>query len=115
MRALASHRFFAALEIHLAIITAFGLIYRWRTRKLPKADRAGTLASRPARDPDAGGVRVVGPLALFTLDSGSWETRGHDIPATPATEPLSVTDITGPQVMIPAARTVEAVRQLPAA
>jgi len=28
---------------------------------------------------------LMTPLALFTLDSGSWETRGHQ--ALPATQP----------------------------
>src|SRR6202020_3043802 len=84
VRALASHRFFAALEIHLAIITAFGLIYRWRTRKLPKEERVGTLAFVPLAILMPVAYALLAPLALFTLDSGSWETRGHEIPATPA-------------------------------
>src|SRR6185295_3308788 len=39
LRSLASHKFFAALEIHLMVVAVFGLYYRWRVRKLPAEDR----------------------------------------------------------------------------
>jgi hypothetical protein len=43
------------------------------------------------------------PLALFTLDSGSWETRGHG-DAEPQAEP--VTELaTGPHILVPAMAT----------
>jgi hypothetical protein len=44
------------------------------------------------------------PLALFTLDSGSWETRGHEAEATaePVAEPATVEAITGQHVLVPA-------------
>ena len=107
VRALAAHRFFEAVQIHIMIIIAFGVVYRWRVRNLPKEERVGTLAFLPLAILMPVAYALLAPLALFTLDSGSWETRGHELPAQ-ALEP--VTDITGPQVLIPATVSAEAVR-----
>jgi hypothetical protein len=51
------------------------------------------------------------PLALFTLDSGSWETRGHEGDAEPTAEPIpeSITS-TGQHVLVPALATADQVR-----
>jgi hypothetical protein len=66
---------------------------------------------------------LLTPLALFTLDSGSWETRGHEVPE-PEALPEPIADlVSGPQVLVPAAIGVDTVRtararsqaQLPAA
>jgi hypothetical protein len=68
---------------------------------------------------------LLSPLALFTLDTGSWETRGPDAPAT-AAEPVPISELvaTGPHLLVqPAlepvrARTVDPIpgqAQLPAA
>jgi hypothetical protein len=88
VRALASHKFFAALEIHLMIIAVFGLYYRWRVRKEPVAERVGTLAFMPLALLMPVAYALLAPLALFTLDSGSWETRGVPETATGVAAPV---------------------------
>jgi N-acetylglucosaminyltransferase len=121
IRALASHHFFPALKIHLMVVALFGAYYRWRVRKQPPEERVGALSFLPLSLLMPVTYALLTPLALFTLDSGSWETRGHDeAAAEPTAEP--VTDITGPQVLVPAAVAAEPVRnrrgsqaQLPAA
>jgi hypothetical protein len=44
---------------------------------------------------------LLTPLALFTLDSGSWETRGHDASADDGGEPV-IEIGTGQHVLVPA-------------
>jgi cellulose synthase/poly-beta-1,6-N-acetylglucosamine synthase-like glycosyltransferase len=104
VRALESHRFFPSMQLHLEIVVAFGLYYRWRVRKLPKAERVGSLAFLPLTLLMPITYALLTPLALFTLDSGSWETRGHEAEATaePVAEPVGVETITGQHVLVPA-------------
>jgi hypothetical protein len=45
---------------------------------------------------------LLTPLALFTLDSGSWETRGHDSSTADTAEPV-IEIGTGQHVLVPAA------------
>jgi cellulose synthase/poly-beta-1,6-N-acetylglucosamine synthase-like glycosyltransferase len=121
VRALEAHRFFPSMQLHLEIVAVFGLYYRWRVRKLPKEERVGALwfLSLTLLMPIT--YALLTPLALFTLDSGSWETRGHEAEAT--VEPIGETAITGQHVLVPAAAvSAEPVRararseaQLPAA
>ena len=98
IRALAAHRFYEALEIHMVIILLFGVFYRWRVRKLPAHERVGALAFMPLAILMPIAYALLAPLALFTLDSGSWETRRHEMPV-PALDPVA--DTTGP-MLIPA-------------
>jgi N-acetylglucosaminyltransferase len=118
VRALASHKFFAALEIHLGIIALMGVYYRWRCRKVPAEDRVGALAFMPLALLMPVAYALLAPLALFTLDSGSWETRNHELPAT-AKEPAhsDISDFTGPQVVVnrQVGRQTGQAQQLPAA
>ena len=101
IRALASHKFYAALEIHLGIIAIFGLYYRWRARKEPRAERVGALAFMPLALLMPVAYALLAPLALFTLDSGSWETRAIPQPeALPAD--AAVANATGPQLALAA-------------
>jgi cellulose synthase/poly-beta-1,6-N-acetylglucosamine synthase-like glycosyltransferase len=90
MRALAAFKFFPALVYHIEIVVIFGLIYRWKTRKLPKADRVGSLAFMPLSFLMPITYALLTPLALFTLDTANWETRGHEEPAAadPVPEPF---------------------------
>src|SRR5690349_16146603 len=76
-RALAAHRLFAGLAAHAAVLAVFGLYYRWRTRRWPAHQRVGALAFVPQALVMPVTYALLTPLALFTLDSGSWETRGH--------------------------------------
>lgn len=56
---------------------------RWRVRAWPAHQRVGALSfvAQALVMPVTYGLLT--PLALFTLDSGSWETRGHDAGAGP--------------------------------
>jgi len=76
MRAALSGRLFAALTLHIALLVPFGLYYRWRTRRWPAERRVGALAFLPQALLMVVTYALLTPLALFTLDSASWETRG---------------------------------------
>jgi len=78
VRALAAHKFFPALVLHTEAVAFFGLLYRFRTRALPKAERVGPLAFIPLSLLMPVTYALLTPLALFTLDTASWETRNHE-------------------------------------
>jgi hypothetical protein len=89
VRALAAHKFFPALVLHTEAVAFFGLLYRFRTRRLPKAERVGPLAFIPLSLLMPVTYALLTPLALFTLDTASWETRNHeDTVPEPAAEPI---------------------------
>jgi cellulose synthase/poly-beta-1,6-N-acetylglucosamine synthase-like glycosyltransferase len=123
IRALASFRFFPALQLHIYMMVCFGLYYRWKVRKMPKEERVGALAFVPLSLLMPITYALLTPLALFTLDSGSWETRGHNVEVAgdPRVEQLPEF-ATGQHVLVPAAALAEPMRtrarsqaQLPAA
>ena len=106
VRALSAGWFYEALQIHLYIVVVFGLYYAWRVRKNIASERVGALAFLPIALLLPITYALMTPLALFTLDSGSWETRGHEEPKTSAAtgaEPIpeSITS-TGQHVLVPA-------------
>ena len=118
VKALAAQKFFAALEIHIMVMAVFGVFYRWCVRKVPKEERVGAFDFLPLSVLMPVAYALLAPLALFTLDSGSWETRGHQEPeAAPAEQ---ITEISAP-VLVAGSRVgrqtgdAVAVRQLPAA
>jgi N-acetylglucosaminyltransferase len=78
--ALTSHRLLFAVAAHAAILAAYGAYYRWRVRAWPAHERVGALSYLPHAlcMPISNGLMVA--LALFTLDSSSWETRGPPPP-----------------------------------
>jgi cellulose synthase/poly-beta-1,6-N-acetylglucosamine synthase-like glycosyltransferase len=126
VRALASFKFFPALVLHMEAVAFFGLLYRWRTRKLPKSERVGALAFLPLSWLMPVTYALLTPLALFTLDTSNWETRNHeepvDLPAPEPvremlSEPIAVAIETTGSVAAPAvaARTRSSHAQLPAA
>ncbi len=89
VRALAAHKFFPALVLHTEAVAFFGLLYRFRTRRLPKAERVGPLAFIPLSLLMPVTYALLTPLALFTLDTASWETRNHeDTVPEPVAEPI---------------------------
>ncbi|HET7499592.1 MAG TPA: glycosyltransferase family 2 protein [Kofleriaceae bacterium] len=77
-RALASGRFLPALVGHMVVLAIFGLYYRWRVRSWPADQRVGPLAFLPQALIMPVTYGLLTPLAVFTLDSASWETRGHE-------------------------------------
>jgi cellulose synthase/poly-beta-1,6-N-acetylglucosamine synthase-like glycosyltransferase len=125
IRALSAGWFFEGLKIHLMVVAMFGVYYAWRVRKLPASERVSAIAFVPMALTMPVTYALMTPLALFTLDSGSWETRGHE--AESANEPATIGDIvTGQHILVPAlaaepirgrARTVDtgSQAQLPAA
>lgn len=72
---------------HLGVISAFSLVYYLApsTRRLPPWLRVHPLAFLPMAVLMPVAYLLLTPLGLFTLDSASWETRGHVAPpAAPA-------------------------------
>jgi len=86
--ALATGRFWDLAMLHLGIATVLGLVYRVQTRKLPEDERVSALCYLSAILVMPVTYLVLTPLALFTLDTGSWETRGEaHQPVTPGHRP----------------------------
>ena len=88
VRALAAHKFFPALVLHTEAVVFFGLLYYWRNRKLPREERVGPLSFIPLSLLMPVTYALLTPLALFTLDTGSWETRNHEEAVPEAAEPV---------------------------
>ncbi len=78
VRGIMAGKFFGAMVLHLAVVALLGMVYRWRTRKMPKEERVGVLAFTPLTLLMPVTYALLTPLALFTLDTGSWETRNHE-------------------------------------
>lgn len=121
IRALGMQKFFPALEIHIGAVALFGLYYRWRVRKMPANERVSAMAFMPLSLLMPITYALLTPLALFTLDTGSWETRGHEADVSVAEPPAELVTTTGKlhHITEPVrARTVEPIpgqAQLPAA
>jgi cellulose synthase/poly-beta-1,6-N-acetylglucosamine synthase-like glycosyltransferase len=117
VRALAAHKFFPALVLHTEAVVFFGILYRWRTRKLPKSERVGPLAFIPLSLLMPVTYALLTPLAMFTLDTASWETRNHE-EAEPEPLPEPIREITA-EVRVgepaPAVARARSHAQLPAA
>jgi cellulose synthase/poly-beta-1,6-N-acetylglucosamine synthase-like glycosyltransferase len=77
--------FWHLATVHTLILLLMGAIYRWEVRSLPAEQRVNPVwfAAMGIVMPVTYIVHNV--LALWTLDSGSWETRGH-VAAAPAIE-----------------------------
>jgi N-acetylglucosaminyltransferase len=88
IRALAAHKFFPALVLHTEAVVFFGMLYRWRNRKLPRAERVGARSFIPHSLLMPVTYALLTPLALFTLDTASWETRNHEEAAPEPVEPI---------------------------
>jgi cellulose synthase/poly-beta-1,6-N-acetylglucosamine synthase-like glycosyltransferase len=76
--------FWELVELNFGTLSVFALAYAIDTRKLPESKRV-----HPAWFLAMGVLMPVTyllctPLALFTLDSSSWETRGTPAPRKPA-------------------------------
>ncbi|MBM7116885.1 glycosyltransferase [Archangium primigenium] len=83
-------QFWEVLFLHMLIMGFMGVIYRVDKRNLPPEMRVPTLSFLPMAFMMPITYALLTPLALFTLDSGSWETRGKPAPAptpTPVTPP----------------------------
>ncbi|ATB33256.1 glycosyltransferase [Melittangium boletus] len=95
-------QFWGVLFLHMLIMGLMGVIYRIDKRDLPPEMRVPMLSFLPMGFMMPITYALLTPLALFTLDSGSWETRGKPAPVpaappTPAPELPSNTAQTGLQ------------------
>jgi len=104
-RALMGGWFYEGLKIHLMAVAAMGVYYRWRVRKEPASERVSALSFMPIALLMPVTYALMTPLALFTLDSGSWETRGHGDAEGTASEPATEITTTGPHILVPAMAT----------
>ena len=76
--------FFELAMLHVAVIGCLGLVYHSArsTRSLPPWLRVHPIAFLPMAVLMPVAYVLLTPLGLFTLDTASWETRGH-VPGTP--------------------------------
>ncbi len=93
LQSLVSGTFWTLMTIHLVWAASLGVIYRTQVRKLPADRRVSAFDALPLAIVLPVSYAVMTLLALLTLDSAKWETRGHAVPdATPADgdEPVTV-------------------------
>ena len=76
--------FFELAMLHLLVIGVLGVVYHCAksTRALPPWLRVHPIAFLPMAVLMPVAYVLLTPLGLFTLDTASWETRGH-VPGTP--------------------------------
>jgi cellulose synthase/poly-beta-1,6-N-acetylglucosamine synthase-like glycosyltransferase len=74
-----NHQFFSLAMFHVEVIALFGLVYYFApsVRKLPPWLRVHPLSFLPMAVLMPVAYLLLTPLGMFTLDSSSWETRGH--------------------------------------
>jgi cellulose synthase/poly-beta-1,6-N-acetylglucosamine synthase-like glycosyltransferase len=79
IRHLVDGSFFDLAFIHLQVIALFGMIYYFApsVRKLPPWLRVHPIAFLPMTVLMPVAYLLLTPLGLLTLDTSSWETRGH--------------------------------------
>ena len=68
--------FWPVLGLHLLAVGGMGLLYQLENRHLPAEQRVSALSFLPMAVIMPVSYALFTPLALLTLDSGSWETRG---------------------------------------
>lgn len=83
LQSLLTGHFWDSTLLHVGVLTSFGILYRMHTRDLPEDEKVGALAFLAMGVVMPVTYLLLTPLALFTLDSGSWETRGHAAAPTP--------------------------------
>jgi cellulose synthase/poly-beta-1,6-N-acetylglucosamine synthase-like glycosyltransferase len=90
---LATQNFWPFMIVHLCLFACLGVYYRWKTRHLPAAQRVSAAALLPMAFIMPVSYAIMMPLALLTLDSRKWETRGHVVPeeaGEPEAEPTTL-------------------------
>ena len=82
-------QFFGLVQFHVGLIALFGMIYYLSpsTRRLPPWLRVHPIAFLPMAVLMPVAYLLLTPLGLFTLDTASWETRGHGAVAAAAAAP----------------------------
>ncbi len=84
-----SGTFFQLAAFHLALIAFFGMVYHFAptTKALPPWLRVHPAAFLPMAVMMPVAYLLLTPLGMFTLDTSSWETRGHVAGAPPPEAP----------------------------
>jgi len=77
VQSLVASTFWDSTILHFSILATFGLLYRFQNRGVSKEHRVGPLDFLAMAIVMPVTYLLMTPLALFTLDCGSWETRGH--------------------------------------
>ena len=73
--------FWAMAAFHVAVLIMLGALYRWEVRSLAADQKVSPFSFAAMGVIMPVSYIVLNVLALWTLDSGSWETRGHVAPA----------------------------------
>jgi len=76
---------------HLCLMAVLGIGYRIMVRKLPADQRVSAAAMLPLAFVAPVTYAILTPLAILTLDSAKWETRGHEVPEPESTVPEPIT------------------------
>jgi cellulose synthase/poly-beta-1,6-N-acetylglucosamine synthase-like glycosyltransferase len=80
---LATGMFLSLAAFHVAVLAVLGAWYWLDTRDLPAGQRVHPASLLPMAAIMPVIYLLLTPLALFTLDSSSWETRGHQATVRP--------------------------------
>jgi hypothetical protein len=86
--------FFELATFHLMLIAGFSVVYYFApsVRALPPWLRVHPISFLPMAVLMPVAYLLLTPLGLFTLDSSSWQTRGHaGSPSTPSSQPQGAT------------------------
>jgi cellulose synthase/poly-beta-1,6-N-acetylglucosamine synthase-like glycosyltransferase len=81
--------FWDVVAFHLGVVALLGVVYRIETRHLPKSKRVAAFSFLPMALVMPVSYLLLTPLAMFTLDSGNWETRPAAAPV-PVLQPVAV-------------------------
>jgi N-acetylglucosaminyltransferase len=77
LQKLANGTFWELAAFHLMVLAALGTVYAFHARRLPREMRVHPLSFLSMAVVMPVTYIVCTTLAMFTLDSSSWETRGH--------------------------------------
>jgi hypothetical protein len=91
MTAVMKGQLFPMIVRQVIVAALIGVGYWWKVRKLP-IERVNPLWFVPIAFVLPVIYALMTPLALFTLDSGSWETRHHHDDGEPEPEPRGTRD-----------------------
>jgi cellulose synthase/poly-beta-1,6-N-acetylglucosamine synthase-like glycosyltransferase len=87
LHSLVTGTFWTLMTVHVVWAAGLGLVYRTQVRKLPADRRVSAVDALPLAIVLPVSYAVMTLLALLTLDSAKWETRGHSVPdANPSPE-----------------------------
>ena len=84
--------FYDLAFFNISVLALFGFMYWFDTRHLPPDQRVHPIWFLPMAVVMPVTYLIYTPLALFTLDSSSWETRGKPPPAAEPAAPPSPTN-----------------------